>query len=587
MKRSDSILVLLLILLVVLFSFAQIDLVKGESTIYIRANGTVEGTNKIQRDGNVYMFTDNIANQSIVVEKDNIVIDGAGYLLQGPGYELFRSGRDYMADGPEKGINLQANGVTVQNLHIENFHMGINHITSSTNATITQNYIVHNGYGIYRPTNDTINSNYIAYNEEGIYGSLEINQNNTIVGNTIANNNHGIYFMTGPKYNFISRNNITENFSGITLILTDNNVILENNITANVPPREGNLTEVLGVGLSLLHSQNNNVIRNKIARNSIGILFGTFSNNNVFYDNLFDNQQQIVGGFQQDVLVESWDNGSRGNFWSDYTGIDANGDGIGDTPYILDENNQDNYPLMAPPAILQEPSVNPHLVASAELAGSYVEIRGTLSRYGTGVSFAPLLISYNVDSSNSWNNLTTVNTDANGDYSALWLPSATGTYQLKVTWEGNASLSKTSTIINLVVATIQDNSLISIASNSTITLFSLNTNTEEISFNVTGPSNTTGYVRLSVYKTLFQNITQTIIYLDGRQLNYTVLSTDNSWNLYFAYSHSTHHVKIYLASAAPEFSDSVVWLVSVIVTVAIVGAGLLIYFMKSKRNKLR
>ena len=69
--------------------------VVAEETIYIRADGTVEGTDKIQRDGNIYTFTGNI-NESIVVERDNIVVDGAGYTLQGPGISgtgIYVSGR--------------------------------------------------------------------------------------------------------------------------------------------------------------------------------------------------------------------------------------------------------------------------------------------------------------------------------------------------------------------------------------------------------------------------------------------------------------------------------------------------------------
>ncbi len=42
----------------------------------------------------------------------------------------------------------------------------------------------------------------------------------------------------------------------------------------------------------------------------------------------------------------SWDNGTTGNYWSNYQGKDNNSDGIADTSYVIDENNQDNFPLI-------------------------------------------------------------------------------------------------------------------------------------------------------------------------------------------------------------------------------------------------
>jgi len=60
-------------------------------------------------------------------------------------------------------------------------------------------------------------------------------------------------------------------------------------------------------------------------------------------------------------LHHYWDCGSYGNYWSDYTGIDEDGDGIGNTPYqIPGGNNKDRYPLMEPP--LNNPLVSQLLV---------------------------------------------------------------------------------------------------------------------------------------------------------------------------------------------------------------------------------
>jgi hypothetical protein len=64
--------------------------------------------------------------------------------------------------------------------------------------------------------------------------------------------------------------------------------------------------------------------------------------------------------------MNSWDNGAEGNYWNNYNGTDNNGDEIGDTPYIIAESNQDNYPLIN--IIPEFPSLIPLLFAFTVLA---------------------------------------------------------------------------------------------------------------------------------------------------------------------------------------------------------------------------
>ena len=70
----------------------------------------------------------------------------------------------------------------------------------------------------------------------------------------------------------------------------------------------------------------------------------TFSHTgeNTFYHNNFFNAQRLQSDL--DFTVSKWDDRQTGNYWSNYNGTDQNNDGVGDTPHIIDLNNQDNSP---------------------------------------------------------------------------------------------------------------------------------------------------------------------------------------------------------------------------------------------------
>lgn len=85
------------------------------------------------------------------------------------------------------------------------------------------------------------------------------------------------------------------------------------------------------------------IVGNHLQDNIIGIYFESSNGNDIFHNDFSENIIQVEGS-----SYNTWDDGypSGGNYWSDYSGLDANSDGIGDSPYIIDEDNTDNYPLM-------------------------------------------------------------------------------------------------------------------------------------------------------------------------------------------------------------------------------------------------
>lgn len=121
------------------------------------------------------------------------------------------------------------------------------------------------------------------------------------------------------------------NGAGGILLEYSNNSVIAGNIILNTMD-----------GLSLLFSHNNTIISNTIKDNETGLFLGYSNSNIIYYNNFISNTEQAVTTDSQNT----WDNGVEGNYWSDYKGEDPNGDGVGDTPYVIDKDNEDNYPLV-------------------------------------------------------------------------------------------------------------------------------------------------------------------------------------------------------------------------------------------------
>ena len=89
-------------------------------------------------------------------------------------------------------------------------------------------------------------------------------------------------------------------------------------------------------------SYKNSIINCNIYSNGKGINIWQDSNNNlIHHNNFWKNDIDAV-----DESNNSWDDGEIGNYWSDYTGVDNNGNGIGDTAHHISSGNADRYPIM-------------------------------------------------------------------------------------------------------------------------------------------------------------------------------------------------------------------------------------------------
>lgn len=188
-------LLLLLILCVALVAFPQIGIVKAEGTIYIRADGSVEGTDKIQVDANYYSFIGDIkvttVGYGIFVERDNIVIDGLGYTLEG--------------NEENMGINLnERSGVKIKNINFSNWWCGIANF--GNNCTIEGNWINGGNIGIQLKGANrcTIIGNELLDNFVDVY--LIDSYDNNITGNSIGRLVWSMWFQLSPGDNYFDGN---------------------------------------------------------------------------------------------------------------------------------------------------------------------------------------------------------------------------------------------------------------------------------------------------------------------------------------------------------------------------------------------
>ena len=347
-----------------------------------------------------------------------------------------------MGDPPHTGVMLVgAKNSVVENSTFANNRLGLN-LNHATNMTVRNNTFISDGIGIEPFDNLTyanshtitpdnlVNGKPVWYHTDtpnlhvdgGTIGQLIIvNCPNATVENTQIDNTDAAIFVRFSENASIINNTISDSFGGVGVGWSPGSTLSSNRIhntaiavacgySSNVTIEENELhsseyhatfSEKCDDILIRNNSMRMNLVGvadeggsdrmtisgNTIQDNEYGILVYSEPGLHVSHNDFINNSIQI---FPMNWTGDSWDDGypSGGNYWSDYAGIDncsgpnqdicPDPDGIGDTPYSVENNSQDRYPFMEPLHVVQEPPGNSppeceieHPVEGARIHGTH------------------------------------------------------------------------------------------------------------------------------------------------------------------------------------------------------------------------
>lgn len=284
----------------------------------------------------IYMYSPNNPIQSLfydtslIIESNNVTISGFKITVPSPGGDIYIMGNGTQItdcilntevlwlEGSYSTIS--ETYLNIKNLKVDGSSQTIDHSRffttqiSSSHNNITQNTLdtlfLYDSYNLI--SGNSFNEMYLEHSNSNII------RNNTCSLMWIGRYNHNCS-------NNIFAGNILDGGQlwGILMAAGSKNLFYGNYITNYGGSHDG-----YGVAIGSTHNT---------------------AENNTFYHNTFVNNNKNVGyNWDLEGLGNFWDNGIEGNYWDDYNGKDVNGDGIGDTPYVIDENNQDNFPLIVP-----------------------------------------------------------------------------------------------------------------------------------------------------------------------------------------------------------------------------------------------
>jgi hypothetical protein len=218
--------------------------------------------------------------------------------------------------------------------------------------------------------------------------------------------------------------------------------------------------------------------------------------------------------------------------------------------------------------------------------GYKVTISGKLfDKWGENVQDQTIMLSYIFAGLQDWIPITSTSTDSLGNYQAIWIPAATGSFTLKASWAGNSTWWGNTISTAITSLPYGSQYIFTVESDSNVQELSFNATTRKLSFTTTGSNDIQGYARVTIPRNLVASGGNIKAYIDNAPAPCGIASEDDSYVVTLSYAHSTHVVTISLGSSSASFIDTLPGKIAIFgVPIAALVAAAAIYLLRKKRK---
>lgn len=334
-------------------------------TLIVASNGqeyaSIQAAIEAAQPGDTVLIKAGTYRERVVLNKplkligeDYPVVDGSGQgdvitVLAGystiQGLVITNGGYDLAKD--ESGVKLKSDHNLISGNKVLGNSWGI-YLYAANDNVVSRNFIKGkeieeskrgNGIHLWKSERNTIDNNELTANRDAMYFSFA--KHNTISNNVAYGQRYGIHYMYSDN-NKVEHNVLHDNAGGIAMMYSKFNEVRFNETYRNTydgilgrdvddTKYEGNIIYNNRQGFFMYNTNRNAFTNNVMAANLTGLQLTGGSDNNLFFENSWvKNKQQVK---LLDPVSNRWDNGQKGNYWSDYTGYDLDNNGYGDSAY--------------------------------------------------------------------------------------------------------------------------------------------------------------------------------------------------------------------------------------------------------------